>query len=996
MKFTHRILSFLLAAVLTVGVAASAVVAEPAENADSAPESSAAGVAESASSTDAATDTATSTFSRFSYHEYSAIYSDAQRATAKVTIDASSYTSANEGVMVYDGVDTFLTDSSRVGKSILTSESSYVEWTVEIPQTGLYVMNLDYYTVNIAGQAEFESKGSDIERSILIDGEQPFTEAAGVALQRKFVDREEIQQDIYGHDIRPESEEVNCWLNSDCHDASGVFGGPFEFYLTAGTHRIAFKAVKEPVVLNRITLYTPDTLPTFAEAMADYEQKGYKKVTGVDPQRVQAENPSSKSSSTLYASYDRGSAAMEPASFDVIKLNQISSSQFSSAYQWVEWTVNVPEAGLYKISTRFQQTTRDGSFCNRVVYINGKIPYEEAKFVRFNYDSAWQVENFKTTSGEDMWFYLDKGDNTIRLEVSLGEFADAASRVEELVYDLNQCYREIVQITGTVPDAFRDYKFRTLIPGTIEVLASSLTELRQLKEDIEAFTGQNGSLLSTFDTLINDLDSMANKPTTIAKKLEGFKTNLGSLSTWQLNITSQPISFDWIEVMPADAELPKANAGFFKSFGFQFRMFLASFYMDYNNVGITKRNSSEDDDEDKKEVTVWVATGRDQFAIIRRLINNNQSETLDGVNVNLQLVAAGTLLPSVLAGTGPDVSLQSANTDPLNYAIRNAVIDLTQFDTYDEVSKRFNKEALVPYTYKGKVYALPETFTFNMMFYRSDVLAEYGLSVPQTWQDVYNCMVKLSMNGMFFGVMPTVQTYASLLYQNGGAFYNEDGSASALDTPTAIRAFEQWTGFYTEYSSTVDFDFANRFRTGEMPIGIGDYTLYNQMSVFATEIKGLWEFTSIPGVEKTDENGNTYIDRSSATTGSACILLKTAKDYESAWKFMDWWTSTDAQVSYGREIESLQGVAGRYATANEEALSMLAWDVEDYKALKAQWAWAKAVPEYPGSYILSRYVDFAFRNVLNKSVEPGQELLEYVDQINDELTRKRAEFEKDK
>ena len=75
---------------------------------------------------------------------------------------------------------------------------------------------------------------------------------------------------------------------------------------------------------------------------------------------------------------------------------------------------------------------------------------------------------------------------------------------------------------------------------------------------------------------------------------------------------------------------------------------------------------------------------------------------------------------------------------------------------------------------------------------------------------------------------------------------------------------------------------------------------------------------------------------------------------------------------------------------------MLAWDVYDYKALKAQWAWAKAVPEYPGSYILSRYVDFAFRNVLNKSVEPGQELLEYVDQINDELTRKRAEFEKEK
>ena len=42
-------------------------------------------------------------------------------------------------------------------------------------------------------------------------------------------------------------------------------------------------------------------------------------------------------------------------------------------------------------------------------------------------------------------------------------------------------------------------------------------------------------------------------------------------------------------------------------------------------------------------------------------------------------------------------------------------------------------------------------------------------------------------------------------------------------------------------------DFPNRFRTGEMPIGIVDYTTYNMLTVMAPEIKGLWDFTMVPG-----------------------------------------------------------------------------------------------------------------------------------------------------
>lgn len=79
-------------------------------------------------------------------------------------------------------------------------------------------------------------------------------------------------------------------------------------------------------------------------------------------------------------------------------------------------------------------------------------------------------------------------------------------------------------------------------------------------------------------------------------------------------------------------------------------------------------------------------------------------------------------------------------------------MDVSQFSTFDEVMSRFNKSAYTPYQYKGKTYGVPETFSFGMLFYRKDVLSELQMEVPRTWTEVYDCIVKLNMNGLYFGV----------------------------------------------------------------------------------------------------------------------------------------------------------------------------------------------------------------------------------------------------
>ena len=63
------------------------------------------------------------------------------------------------------------------------------------------------------------------------------------------------------------------------------------------------------------------------------------------------------------------------------------------------------------------------------------------------------------------------------------------------------------------------------------------------------------------------------------------------------------------------------------------------------------------------------------------------------------------------------------------------------------------------------------------------------------------------------------------------------------------------------------------------------------------------------------------------------------------------------------------------------------------KSLLAQFENLAAVPNYPGSYIISRYVEFAFLAAVNEGADPVDQMSTYVTTINKELYRKRQEFD---
>jgi ABC-type glycerol-3-phosphate transport system substrate-binding protein len=306
---------------------------------------------------------------------------------------------------------------------------------------------------------------------------------------------------------------------------------------------------------------------------------------------------------------------------------------------------------------------------------------------------------------------------------------------------------------------------------------------------------------------------------------------------------------------------------------------------------------------------------------------------------------------------------------------------------------------MLPFEFEDKVYALLETQSFPIMFYRKDILTELGLRVPETWEDFYKLIPEIQKNNMEIGFPSGTAAGATtgpasgltgvqiFLYQNGGSLYNEDLSRATLDQDLTIDAFQQLCELFTTYRFPRVYEFANRFRTGQMPIGIQDYTVYNNLVAFAPEIKGLWGIAPIPGTLQDDGT----INRAAPSTGTCAIMMKDAENRDAAWKFMEWWTNAESQSRFAEEMETVLGKAAKYPTANMEAMSKMPWTQSEYETLMEQWNQLVGTPEIPGGYYVSRSIDFAIATAFITG--DGEVLFDYAKDANEEITRKRKEYD---
>lgn len=236
--------------------------------------------------------------------------------------------------------------------------------------------------------------------------------------------------------------------------------------------------------------------------------------------------------------------------------------------------------------------------------------------------------------------------------------------------------------------------------------------------------------------------------------------------------------------------------------------------------------------------------------------------------------------------------------------------------------------------------------------------------------------------------MPNLNTFLMFLHQKGIAAYKEDSVATNLDSRAVAFTFKQLTDFFTLYNIPLEYNIADRFRLGELPLVITDYGLYNTLQVFAPELRGKWGFTVVPGTVQPDGS----INRSVPAFSTGAVILSGSNKKDQAWEFLKWWTSKETQVEFGRELESLMGSAARYASANVEAVQELPWRPNEIRTLLEQWEWVEGIPPVLGGYYVTRQFDWLFRAVVLDHEPLWESIQDYDEAANKEVERKRREF----
>lgn len=866
-------------------------------------------------------------------------------------------------ISCYENADFPETEIRITDGTFTLSEGSAAEVTVFAAEAGLYAVKISYRLTEAFSEAP--------SISVKINGTVPYYEATRVALPQSY--RDKRNEALDGTSV-PEQEPISEYRSIYLSDTLGYYGGVLHFYINKGENTVTLTAEQGSAEINSAVFTQYPVSREYKSAKNDFT---FSKYSG-DALYFEAEEPIKKSDTSIYPVNDASSTALSPYSPFEKYLNSLGGSSFENPGQYVEWSFTVPQDGLYTLAVKYRQDVNIGMSSYRKIMIDGCVPYAELEQYPFYYTSTFENE-ILSAGNEPMLFELTAGEHTLTMEVIIGELSSVLPYVNNVIDTLTADYRKIVTITGTAPDTLRDYNLEDYVPEVLTSLQEQRTVLNELINKVNSVTGSFSSGTQAMTILSEQLESFVEDSYNITKNLSDFKSNISSLCTWMLDAKTQPLKLDYFALSAYDGELKPAQNGFLKNVWYTLQSFIYTFSSDYEH---NKRTEKADD-----TITIWMSGSSATFDINNQLIKESFEKEQPDIKVNLRLVSSA-LTEAILSGIGPDLYLGTDSATTMNLAYRNAVVDLSEFADFVDVKQRFRENAFVSVSYKNSVYGIPNSQSFSILFYRTDIFEEMELEPPKTWDDVVYVMSMLKKNNLEFGLPFNSGTFLNMLYQRGETLYNAEQTATALTSSAAIDAFSTFTSFFTDYSAPLSYNALNRFRTGEMPILVGAVSFAAELDVLAPEIDGKWAVAPYPSSVLSDGtlSGGVVADV------TVDIILNENKK-ELCWEYIKWATSADTLVKYNERNEMALGASVRATPANTEAFDRIPWDksiseiIEEYEKNGIY-----NIPSVPGSYFTDRHLSNAIKAVVYSSEIPGDALKRYSRSIDTEIANKREYF----
>ena len=907
----------------------------------------------------------------------------AEKVSEKGTIDIAVNTS--KGKNSYSAYLSKYSKSEYSSEDIICDlddkilEKKSVKFDINVENDGLYALGMSYKAL--------DDEMSEIRIGLKIDGKYLYENMKELEYPRYWCDSEGINADEFGNEYVPEQQLYGKYSYAEAYDEVLEATEKFMVNLTKGEHTVELIPLRGKF---QVEYFNFAATASVAPYVAPTDKSEYYDGEAII---IEGEDAIAKSSYFLVGSSERSSVDVTPNSVDKRLVNYIGNN-WSQIGDTIIWKTPKVKAGYYQLGFSFRQNKVIGAKSYRTLKIDGESPFKEAENIGFKYGDNWQQGFFQDEKENPYLIYLSEGEHEISLTVTASDISIVRTKLTAAVNELSDLYLDITKITGETVDMYRDYDLFKQIGDMEERMTNIEALLQDTADTLLEITGEkSGSNYSVIMNMLQTIKQMLNNKFEAHRYKNNYYTNYCAVSSVLSDLRSMPLQLDKISLSaPGDQPFEKSN--FFQRTWFSTQRFFNSFVNEY---GEDELNS-----KDEKTLTIWVNWGRDQVQVLKALLDRDFTPKT-GIKVNVKLVNA-TVVQAVLSGKGPDVVLQHPRTEPVNLAMRGVLTDLTQFEDYKEVLSRFEKGADIPYWYKDGLYALPDTQSFYVLFYRKDILEEFNIKVPETWEE-FDLAAELLMRNNMNVCMPsaanpnvaqasgvtTAGLYPTLLLQEGLGLYTADGKSTTMLDSASAEVFEKWTDYYNKLKVPKTMDFYNRFRTGTTPLGINTYNLYTTLKVAAPEIDGLWGMTKIPGTVREDGT----ISHASAGNGTACSILKSAEEngrQDEAWELLKWWTSDEIQLAFSNDVETILGPAGRVTVSNKEALSGLTWDDGALEALEEARSEVTEIPEYPGSYYVQRSIYQAYWNVVENDRNTKDMLMKFGTEANNEITRKWQQY----
>ena len=890
---------------------------------------------------------------------------------------------------------------------VMTASSTTLIYKFKVSETALYSLQLEYFMP--------KDKTTEALISFTINDKKPFLEASAVELGRLYEQYDVGKDDDAGNEIKAKQRETFAWQTYTVSQAEGLYRNPYKFLLQASDKEqtLAITFTRQAVTLRSVSLIPPVNNPTYEEYRKSYDAPEY---AGETLDRIEIEdNIIVKNDMGITMAWDENYCS-SPASYGLINYNIYGGDRWSEGGQSITFkTCEIPEDGWYQIAFRYQSPTSDIA-AYREIKIDGQIPFKEMEEYCFPSSDAWIGEPLKDDNQNPYLFYLTKGVHEITMTVKIGPIRHEIQALNEAVDYISDLIKKVVQVTGSsrssdgsyIVDKNRDWDLQLYIPSIKKDVTTCRDALYNAYDKICELNGNKIPYYASSVKVAADLfKKLADNTEKIPASLNDISTDISNISDSVTNMKKQGLTLDYAIIDKKGATYEYATSNFWQNMYVTGVRFGRSFTTDYASIGVV----GDEKLENLPEITVYASFGREQFEMLRNLVTEDFTPK-NNVKVNLTMVAGaeGLIMLRYVAGTAPDASVTFGSGSVVEYAMRGALYPLDTlegFDAYlDPETSPFHPQNFVITHYRGHYYGMPETQSWSAMFYRTDIMDELGIdpTAINTWDDVYDILPILQENDMEFSSSFAVGGYYPFLFQHGGDGYDINGKTSALNTTMAYDAYVEYTNLYIKYKIPYAANFYQRFRNGDMPIGISGQGLYSQLKISAPEIAGKWDFRPVPG-HIDSETGE--VVRYMGATGPQAIIVDKYKgedkenperfnhpteEIQNAWKFLQWWTSTDTQAAFAQEVEIAYGVASRWSSANQEVLQTQPYTQDEIDNILEQWKYIREAPNVPGGYYTDRYLLTALNKTVLQGENPRANLEDAIKEINKELKRKQEEF----